>query len=92
MGLLLTERTKEAFEEHPELYQGLAESAETPEYIGHVVHALLNDSERMSKSGKILIAAELGAEYGLVDAGNLVPKSHREILGSPTEYSDAVVE
>lgn len=92
MGLLLTERTQRALEADPEQYAHLAETAETPEFTGRVIDALANDPDRMQKTAKVWIGAELGALYGLVDRNGQAPMSHRAFFGEPTTYSDAVVE
>ena len=92
MGFLLTERTRGVMEAEPEKYAALAETAETPEFTGRVINALANDRALMDKSGKVWIGAELGAEYGLVDAGGQTPFSHRAFFGETTTYGDAVVE
>ena len=92
MGLLLTERTRRVFDAEPEKYADLAATAETPEFTGQVIDALARDPARMEKSGRVLIGAELGQEYGLVDANGNTPISHRAFFGDPTTFGDAVVE
>jgi dehydrogenase/reductase SDR family member 1 len=49
-------------------------NSESPEYIGLVISALVDDANRMSRTGRVLVAAELGAEYGLVDIDGRIPK------------------
>jgi len=49
-------------------------NSESPEYIGRVIHALASDPDRMSRTGKVLVAAELGAEYGVSDIDGRHPK------------------
>lgn len=92
MGLLLTERTRRVFDADPEQYAGLAATAETPEFTGKVIDALACDPRLMDKSGKVLIGAELGLEYGVTDVSGETPPSHRAFFGDPTTYGDAVVE
>ncbi|CAA0087729.1 Cyclopentanol dehydrogenase [Halioglobus japonicus] len=92
MGLLLTERSRKVFDAEPEKYADLVATAETPEFTGRVIDALAVDSQRMDKSGKVLIGAELGQEYGISDASGSIPISHRAFFGEPTTYGDAVVE
>ncbi|MCB1690197.1 MAG: SDR family NAD(P)-dependent oxidoreductase [Halioglobus sp.] len=92
MGLLLTERTRLVFDAEPDKYADLLATAETPEFTGRVIDALANDPQRMAKSGKVLIGAELGEEYGITDASGSTPVSHRAFFGEPTTYGDAVVE
>ena len=92
MGLLLTERSRKVFDAEPDKYADLVATAETPEFTGRVIDALANDPQRMDKSGRVLIGAELGEEYGISDASGSIPISHRAFFGEPTTYSDAVVE
>lgn len=92
MGLLLTERTQKVFDADPELYAGLAETAETPEFTGRVIDALARDPHLMQKSAKVWIGAELGELYGLTDTNDKLPPSHRAFFGEPTTFGDAVVE
>jgi NAD(P)-dependent dehydrogenase (short-subunit alcohol dehydrogenase family) len=91
MGMLMTERSKKAIAEHPEIYGQLAEMAETPEFTGHLIAALHSDPELMSLTGQTLIGAELADRYGLTDAGGKKPISHRPFLGDPRIAHPAVV-
>ena len=92
MGLLLTERTRAVFDADPEMYRDLAATAESPEFTGRVIDALARDPRLMDKSGKVLIGAELGEEYGVVDIDGQLPPSHRAFFGETTTYGDAVVD
>ncbi|GAB3270496.1 SDR family NAD(P)-dependent oxidoreductase [Parahaliea aestuarii] len=92
MGLLLTERTRRVFEAEPDKYADLAGTAEHPQFTGRVIDALARDPQRMAKSGRVLIGAELGEEYGVSDIDGKQPPSHRAFFGPPTEFGDAVVE
>lgn len=92
MGLLLTERTQRVFDAEPEKYADLVATAETPAFTGRVIDALARDPQRMEKSGKVLIGAELGQEYGLTDTNGRTPPSHRAFFGDPTTFGDAIVE
>lgn len=92
MGLLLTERSQRVFEAEPEKYAPLMETIETPEFSGRVIDALARDPHLMDKSGRVLIGAELGAEYGVTDLNGSTPPSHRAFFGDPTTFGDAVVE
>ena len=60
MGLLKTERTQQVFDAQPELYAHLEATAETPQFTGRVIDALARDTNRMERSGKIWVGAELG--------------------------------
>lgn len=73
MGLLLTERTRRVFDAEPDKYAALAATAETPEFTGRVIDALASDPHLMQKSGKVLIGAELGQEYGVTDTNGRSP-------------------
>ena len=90
MGLLKTERSMAVFEAQPELYADAM--AESPEFPGRVINALYRDDARMERSGGVFYAAELAADYGVVDINGQLPPSPRAMLGGPLQYSDAVVE
>ena len=92
MGLLLTERTQRVFDSEPEKYAAIAATAEAPAFTGKVIDALARDPKLMEKSGRVLIGAELGQEYGIVDVSGETPPSHRAFFGDPTTFGDAVVE
>ncbi len=83
LGPQLTERTRIAGENHGEQYQAFLAQAETPEFNGRVIHALLNDPELMSYSGQTLVTAEIAPGYGLSEAEGRQPPSYREMLGAP---------
>ena len=91
LGPLLTERTEKVFREHAEQYAGFAEMAENPRFTGLLLDRLYDDPELMKKSGRTLIGAELGREYGLRDLNGREPPSYRESLGSPLVFTDAIV-
>lgn len=92
MGLLLTERTRQVFDEAPEKYADLVDTAETPEFTGRIIDALARDPQLMDRTGKVWIGAELAQEYGVQDINGKVPPSHRAFFGEPTTFGDAVVE
>jgi NAD(P)-dependent dehydrogenase (short-subunit alcohol dehydrogenase family) len=92
MGLLATERTLKIFDEEPDKYAGMSETAESPEFIGRVIDALARDPQLMAKSGKVFIGAELALEYGVTDRNGRQPPSHRAFFGETTTYGDAIVE
>lgn len=91
-GLVKTERTLAVCADEPEKYGDWLAMGETPQFLGKVVAALYHDEQRMSRSGQVFYAAELAIEYGIKDEGGVQPPSHREFLGSPTVFSEAVVE
>ena len=92
MGLLMTERTRRVFEAEPEKYAELAATTESAEFTGYVIDALARDPGLMSKSGKVLIGAELALEFGVHDSDGRQPPSHRAFFGETTTFGDAVVE
>lgn len=92
MGMLLTERSKKAIQEHPETYGQLAEMAETPEYTGHVIASMYDDPNIMELTGQTVIGAEIAVDrYGLSDEGGKRPISHRPFLGDPRVPHPAIV-
>lgn len=48
-------------------------NSESPEFIGHVIAGLWRDPALMSKSGNVLVAAELAAEYDIADVDGYRP-------------------
>ena len=92
MGLLLTERTRKVMAAEPDKYAALAATSENPEFTGRIIQALADDPDRMQRSGKVWIGAELATEYGVTDINGAQPPSHREFFGEPTVFGDAVVE
>ena len=83
LGPQRTERTAIAGEERADQYEAFLAQAETPEFNGRVIHALLNDPALAALSGQTLITAELAAGYGISEEGGRMPPSYREQLGEP---------
>jgi NAD(P)-dependent dehydrogenase (short-subunit alcohol dehydrogenase family) len=81
MGALLTERLKQMIEAHPAKYGKLADTAETPEFTGHVIWALSQDPSIMDLSGQTVIGAEMAVKYGVKDTGGRQPPSYRTTHG-----------
>lgn len=92
MGLLGTERTLALMDSEPEKYGGMKAMCESPEFTGRVINALFVDSELMTKSGHILVAAEEAIAYGITDVDGSQPPSPTAMLGSPAQANPAVVE
>lgn len=92
MGGLLTDRVKEIFAADPEKYAPLQGQMETPEFTGHVIWALFNDTNLDAKSGHTLIGAEQAEEYGIVDQGGSRPPSCRATHGEPRVQFARVIE
>lgn len=78
MGALLTERLKAMIDADPAKYGHLTAMAETPEFTGHIIHALYNDPELMNVSGQTLIGAELAVKYAIKDVEGRQPPSFRD--------------
>jgi hypothetical protein len=71
-GLVLTESVLanlQYFEDQP--------NRETPLFVGRVVAALATDPDVMRHSGRWLVAAEVAADYGVVDEHGHLPASNR---------------
>ncbi|MBE9376158.1 SDR family NAD(P)-dependent oxidoreductase [Saccharopolyspora sp. HNM0983] len=94
MGILKTERIRAALDSGtvPERYRAIAAVAEDPQFSGRVIDALARDPALMSRTGHVLIGAEIGAELGVVDVDGSTPVSHRATLGDPPTFSTAVVD
>ncbi len=90
MGPLITERSRIAAETNPEQYKDFIETAENPEFTGHILDAILNSSKLAEYSGSTLIAAEVALELGVKDRGKDRP-SYREMLGNPPTKNPAAV-
>ena len=90
MGPLITERSNIAAETNPEQYKDFIETAENPEFTGHIIHALASRPEGAALSGRTMIAAEVAKDLGITDRGNERP-SYRNMLGSPNQSNPAAV-
>jgi NAD(P)-dependent dehydrogenase (short-subunit alcohol dehydrogenase family) len=49
-------------------------NSESPQFIGRAIVALATDPKIMEKSGKVLVAASLGLEYGFTDIDGKQPR------------------
>jgi len=78
MGALLTERLKLMIAGNPKKYGALADSAETPEFTGHIIWALYQDAAVMELSGQTVIGAEMAVKYGIKDTNGRQPTSYRD--------------
>ena len=90
-GIVKDEKTQKVSEQHGEQYAEFLKGAASQEYAGMIINPLFYDENLMSLSGKTLIAAEAGEKYGVKDVDSNKPKSDREVLGGPRDFSDAVV-
>jgi NAD(P)-dependent dehydrogenase (short-subunit alcohol dehydrogenase family) len=94
LGFVRTERNEPLFQ-HPDAMKGpygkFLANAESPELIGRVIEALHRDPNRMERSGRVLIVAELAEEFGIRERDGRQPKSNRGVLAEPPEPSPVVV-
>ncbi|MCA1631799.1 MAG: SDR family NAD(P)-dependent oxidoreductase, partial [Acidobacteria bacterium] len=67
-GLVRTEKVMEAA-----AFLDLSNS-ESPQFVGRAVAALASDPDVMSKSGRVVVAAELAKEYGFADVDGKRPR------------------
>lgn len=79
MGSLLTERVRTIIATNPAKFGHLLDTAETPEFTGHVIWALHQDPNLMNVSGHTLIGAELALAYGITDTDGRQPPSNRDL-------------
>ncbi|MET7773960.1 SDR family NAD(P)-dependent oxidoreductase [Nocardia sp. NPDC005366] len=79
MGSLLTERVRTIIATNPAKFGHLLDTAETPEFTGHVIWALHHDPNLMNISGHTLIGAELALAYGITDTDGRQPPSNRDL-------------
>jgi hypothetical protein len=81
MGALRAERLKQVIDSDPKKYGHLEETAETPEFTGHVIWALFKDPDLMALSGQTVIGAEMAVKYGIKDVDGRQPLSYRDRHG-----------
>ncbi|WP_077077159.1 SDR family NAD(P)-dependent oxidoreductase [Mycobacterium numidiamassiliense] len=81
MGSLLTQRVREIVATSPGKLGHIVDTAETPEFTGHVIAGLYEDPELAGLSGQVLIGAELAVKYGIKDEGERQPPSYRDLHG-----------
>jgi dehydrogenase/reductase SDR family member 1 len=49
-------------------------NSESPEFIGRAIQALAADRNKMRRSGQLLVAAQLGLDYGFIDVDGRQPR------------------
>src|SRR5262249_38024293 len=54
-------------------------NSRSPQFLGPAVAALATDPNRLEKTGKVLVAAELALEYGFTDIDGSQPRSLRSV-------------
>ena len=87
-GIVKDEKTQKVSEMHGEQYAEFLKGAASQEYAGLVINGLYDDPKLMTLSGKTLLAAEVGNQYGVEDIDDCTPKSDRETLGGPRDFQD----
>jgi len=92
MGVLKTERLERVVAADPDKYAGFIAMAETPQFTGLVIDALFRDPAMMSRSGQALVGAEIGLTLGVKDIDGKQPHSHRDMLGGPIAFNNAIVQ
>jgi NAD(P)-dependent dehydrogenase (short-subunit alcohol dehydrogenase family) len=55
-------------------------NSESPEFVGRAVAALAADPQVSRRSGQVVVAAELAAEYGFTDVDGSVPVTARDFF------------
>lgn len=87
-GTVLTDLVRQIPPEHlPEDMRKSLPNWETPEFIGHVIAALLRDPKlKEEHSGKVVIGAEYARQNGIKDAAGNQPPDLRAALGHPVPY------
>lgn len=83
LGPQRTERSAIAAQVRADTYGAVMATAETPEFNGRIVRALLDDPKLEQLSGQALISAELAKCYGIRDLDGRQPASFRKALGAP---------
>ena len=90
-GIVKDEKTQKVSEMHGEQYAEFLRGAASQEYAGLVINEIYDDPKLMNLSGKTLLAAEAGNQYGVEDIDGCTPKSDRETLGGPRDFAEAVI-
>jgi NAD(P)-dependent dehydrogenase (short-subunit alcohol dehydrogenase family) len=90
-GIVKDEKTQKVSEMHGEQYAEFLKGAASQEYAGMVINQLSDDPKLMNLSGKTLLVAEVGNQYGVEDINGCTPESDRKALGGPRDFSEAVV-
>lgn len=93
MGPLLTERALIAAKVHPEQYEDFMAVAESPQFTGHILHAIASDPKAIEEiSGHTLIGAEIARDrYQIKDRNGKQPPSYRDMLGVPNSPNPSIV-
>lgn len=86
-GYVRTDESKAIPDEYfPEALRAILPEFETPEFTGLVIAGLLDDPRRKALSGRALIGAELGREYGIKDIDGKQPRDWTQAMGRPQRF------
>jgi NAD(P)-dependent dehydrogenase (short-subunit alcohol dehydrogenase family) len=87
MGSLMSERLLQLMRAAPDKFKHLEGTLESTQFTGHVIWGLFKDPGLMELTGKTLIGAELGRQYGITDIAGAYPPSIRDMHRcAPHEY------
>jgi NAD(P)-dependent dehydrogenase (short-subunit alcohol dehydrogenase family) len=87
MGAVLTERLQQIIAAADGSLAHIEAVAESPEFTGHVIAALYDDPDLLTRTGRTLIGAELARSYGITDLNGRQPPSFRDLMKvEPARY------
>jgi NAD(P)-dependent dehydrogenase (short-subunit alcohol dehydrogenase family) len=92
MGLVKTELVQTYFEAYPDTWGKRVAETESPQFFGRVIDALQKAPDRMERSAKVWIAAELGLELGVKEDDGSDPVSKRGKFGGPLAYNPPILD
>jgi hypothetical protein len=52
-------------------------NSESPQFIGRAITALAHDPDKLARTGRTLVAADLALDYGFTDIDGTQPRSIR---------------
>jgi NAD(P)-dependent dehydrogenase (short-subunit alcohol dehydrogenase family) len=86
-GFIMTDAVKATPVEYiPEDLRAQLPFWELPEFTGLVLDALIRDPDLQNYNGKVVIGAELGQRYNIIDLDGKQPISYRASLGAPLQF------
>ena len=90
-GIVLDEKTELISANMDEAYAEFLKGAASQRFAGKVIRGFYETKDKMQKTGKTLIAAELANDLNIKDLDGNQPISDREQLGGPVDFSDSVI-
>ena len=90
-GIVLDEKTELISANMDEAYAEFLKGAASQRFAGKVIRGFYETKDKMQKTGKTLIAAELANDLDIKDLDGNQPISDREQLGGPVDFSDSVI-